>query len=154
MLSRITGTLVNLNFACKQDMKEYNATFKNMRGLAVILILLSLLFVLIGLYGKSLGMVVIGIMFVLLLISIRLRFKVKFDEHSLSSTGFFSTKTLKWSEIRKVIRVLDYGPAKNRFYGPFVYEFQSLHDNLKINFKLFPVECKAEILDRAKEHAE
>ncbi len=65
-----------------------------MIGLTVILTFLSLLSIYSGIYGNVPGMTVLGVAVILLLLIIRLRFKVKFDEHKLSSTGFFSTKSL------------------------------------------------------------
>ncbi len=47
--------------------------------------------------------------------------------------------------------MLDYGYPENRFYGPYVYEFQTSNDKLKINFKLFSIECGSEILNKTKE---
>ncbi len=122
-----------------------------MIGLTVILTILSLLSLSNGFYGNAPGMVVLGVGFIILLLIIRFRFKVGFDEQKLSSTSFFSTKTLKWNEINKVVRMWDYGYPKNRLYGPYVYEFQTSNDNLKINFKLFPIECGSEILNKVKE---
>jgi hypothetical protein len=95
-------------------------------------------------------LLVLGLAFFGLLIVVRLRFKVSFDENVLISTGFFTTKSLEWPKIKKVIRMWDYGYPKNRLYGPFVYEFQSSTENMKINFKLFSVECKSEIFEKWK----
>ncbi len=121
-----------------------------MLGLSVVLILLSLLSIFVGLISGEKFLLVLGLAFFGLLIVVRLRFKVSFDENVLISTGFFTTKSLEWPKIKKVIRMWDYGYPKNRLYGPFVYEFQSSTENMKINFKLFSVECKSEIFEKWK----
>ncbi|MCP4489345.1 MAG: hypothetical protein GY820_18850 [Gammaproteobacteria bacterium] len=131
-------------------MKEYKATFRSMIGLTFIVTLLSLFSVYIGVYGNELILVLLGFSLALLLLVIRFRFKVKFDENTLTSTGFFSTNTLKWSEIRMVVNMLDYGYPKNKFYGSSVYEFQAPNKSIKINFKLFPIECSSEIMGKLK----
>ena len=120
---------------------EYKATFKSMLGLTVILLLLSIMSLYTGIESNQDFMIVIGIIILLLLMTIRVRFKVSFDENQLQSTGFFSTKTLRLKEITSVVRMADCGFPKNRFYGPHVYEFKGLCNSLKINFKLFPIEC-------------
>ena len=122
-----------------------------MIGISFILVLLSLLSIFNGIYGSAPSIVLLGFAFILLMLVFRFGFKVKFDEHKLCSTNFFSTKTLKWNEIDRVVRMLDYGYPKNRLYGSLVYEFQTSNDKLKINFKLFSTECKLEILNKTKE---
>jgi hypothetical protein len=130
---------------------KYEATFKSMIGLTIVLSLLGTLTLFAGLSGNSPSMVVLGIASFVILVIIRVRFKVTFDENYLTSTGFVSTKTLRWSEITRVVRMADCGYPKDRFYGPFVYEFQTKNGSLKINFKLFPIECMTKILKKTKE---
>jgi hypothetical protein len=120
---------------------EYKATFKSMLGLTVILLLLSIMSLYTGIEFNNDLMMAIGVIILLLLMIIRVRFKVSFDENQLQSTGFFSTKTLRFKEITGIVRMTDCGFPKNRFYGPHVYEFKGLCNSLKINFKLFPIEC-------------
>jgi hypothetical protein len=139
--------ILNSRLARKMSM-EFKATFKNMIGLAVLLSLLAVLSMFSGIYGNAPGMEVLGIVLALFLVIIRFRFKVYIDEQQLSSTGFVSTKTVRWSDINRVVRVADCGYPKDRFYGPFVYEFQTANDSLKINFKLFSIECMTEAMKR------
>ena len=130
---------------------KYQATFKSMIGLTVILSFLGVMTMFLGISAKVPGMVVIGAVLFAVLATIRFRFKVTLDEQYLTSTGFLSTKRLRWSEITRVVRSADCGYPKDRFYGPFVYEFRTATDSLKINFKLFPMECMTKILKRAEE---
>lgn len=145
------GILVFLVFNNLKTM-EFSAKFTNMIGLTLMLSVFSLFAIINGLYGDSLEMVTLGIVLFAFLIIIRLRFKVRFDDQTLSSTGFFSTKTLKWSEINNVIRMTAYGYPQDRFSGPYVFEFQTQNTHLRINFKLFSVECRSEIMARIKNH--
>jgi len=122
-----------------------------MIGLTVILSLPGTMTIFIGVTENTPTMLLLGVTLFAVLATIRIRFKVTCDELYLTSTGLLFTKSLKWAEITKVVRMADCGYPKNRFYGPFVYEFRTVADSLKINFKLFPIECMTKILRRAKE---
>jgi hypothetical protein len=129
---------------------EYRATFISMLGLTVILSFVGVLSLYAGVYGNSPAFVVVGVAAISLLIAIRIRFRVRFDGQQLSSSGFFSTKTVRWAEITSVVRMADAGYPKDRFHGPYVYEFQTATDSLQINFKLFPLECMTEVMKRVE----
>lgn len=130
---------------------KYQVTFKSMIGLTVGLSLIGIMTISLGILAKDPSFAMIGAVLLSVLATIRIRYKVTSDGEYLTSTDILSTKKLKWSEITQIIRSVDCGYPKNRFYGPFAYEFRTTTDCLKINFKLFPLECMTEILKRAKE---
>ena len=122
-----------------------------MLGLTIIISFLSVMLILNGIIGKAPTAIVLGITLFALFLVIRLRFKVNFNKEQISSTGFLTTKTLKWTEIQRVIRLSECKYPKNKFYGPFEYQFQGSSGNLKINFKLFPIECMENVFKNVEE---
>ena len=91
-------------------------------------------------------MILLGLLLLTLLVTIRIRFKVVLNDSEIISTGFFSTKRIAIDEITNGRWLVDDGYPKDRLYGPYVYEIQTATESMRINFKLFPLDCMQTVL--------
>jgi hypothetical protein len=129
---------------------EYRATFRSMAGLTVIFVPIAGLSIAAGIKANAPGLIAIGLLLIALLLAIRLRFKVVVNEDEIIATGFFRTRRVRLAELTGAKWMVDYGYPRDRFYGPFTYELQTPKETLRINFKLFPLACMSEVLERTK----
>ena len=130
---------------------EYKATFRSMAGLTCLLLFMALLCIGVGIQAQAVGMIIVGLLFILLLIVIRLRFNVVVNDDEISATGFFRTRRVRMSDIKSAKWISEYGYPTSRFYGPFVYEIQDAEETLRVNFKLFPIECMDTVVKMIEE---
>jgi hypothetical protein len=118
---------------------EYRVTFKGMLSLALVISILALALIGNAILYKQALLVIPGILFIVLLVAIRIRFKVIVDEKQIEYTGFFATKVILFSDIVHSGWMFEHGYSRDRFYGSLVYEILSKNNRIKINFRLFPL---------------
>jgi hypothetical protein len=118
---------------------EYRVTFKGMLSLALVISILALAIIGNAILYKQALLVIPGILFIVLLVAIRIRFKVIVDEKQIEYTGFFATKVILFSDIVHSGWMFEHGYSRDRFYGSLVYEILSKNNRIKINFRLFPL---------------
>jgi hypothetical protein len=86
-------------------------------------------------------------MFLALLFAIRYRLKVVVDEKQIVYTGFFTTKTILFSDIVHSGWMFEHGYSRDRFYGSLVYEILSNKACIRINFRLFPLDLMNNVIE-------
>lgn len=128
--------------------REYQATFRSMLGMTLILTTLSVLLFLNGVLGKHNIFIALSILPISILIVLRLRLRVEVEEDSFKYQGIFSSARIRFSEVVAVTRSSGQGYLASRWYGPFVCQFSTLSMTVHINFKFFPVQCAQDILGR------
>lgn len=122
-----------------------------MAGLTFVLLFMALLCIGVGIQGHAFAMIATGLLLILLLLVIRLRFKVVIGNDAIIATGFFRTRRVRLANITAAQWMSEYGYPTSRFYGPFVYEIRSPEETLRINLKLFPIECMGTIVKMIEE---
>jgi hypothetical protein len=110
-----------------------------MLSLALVISILALALIGNAILYKQALLVIPGILFIVLLVAIRIRFKVIVDEKQIEYTGFFATKVILFSDIVHSGWMFEHGYSRDRFYGSLVYEILSKNNRIKINFRLFPL---------------
>jgi hypothetical protein len=126
---------------------QYNVTFKSMFGFALVLSIFAFSFIGSSILYKRPLLVVPGILLIVLLVIIRIRFKVVLDEKQIEYTGFFTKKAILFSDIVHSGWMFEHGYSRDRFYGSFAYEILSKNNRIKINFRLFPLDLMKKVLD-------
>lgn len=115
---------------------EFKATFGSMMGLTILCILLGLGLIILGIRGQSFLMAAIGCVFLIVLLVVRFRFKVTISNQKISSTGFFTRHTIHLADIT------------NSYWQSYAcVEIRTQDDFIRINFKLYPRECMAAVLE-------
>jgi len=138
---------VNPEFKPSHANIMFTATFKSMRGLMILFSVLGLIVIFFSFFTKSLLIIVYGIFPIVLLLIIKLRYKVTVNDNEITSTGFFQTKRINLSEITGSSWMHQKGYPYNRLYGLYVYEFRTSDKKMRINFIYFPKECMKTILE-------
>jgi hypothetical protein len=126
---------------------EYRVTFKSMLSLALVISILALALIGNAILYKQALLVIPGILLIVLLVAIRIRFKVVLDEKQIEYTGFFATKVILFSDIVHSGWMFEHGYSRDRFYGSFVYEILSKNNSIKINFRLFPLDLMGKVIE-------
>jgi hypothetical protein len=126
---------------------EYRVTFKGMLSLALVISILALALIGNAILYKQALLVIPGILFIVLLVAIRIRFKVLLDEKQIEYTGFFTTKVILFSDIVHSGWMFEHGYSRDRFYGSLVYEILSKNNRIKINFRLFPLDTMGKVIE-------
>ena len=85
----------------------------------------------------------------LLLIQCRLRIILNAD--SMTYVGYFGVRSIKYADITRLYRMIDYGYPIDRLYNGSTYEIRNSGEKLIINFDHFPYKCFKELKKRRKE---
>jgi hypothetical protein len=117
---------------------EYKATFDDIVGLVILCTLVGLPLIAVGILTKppSLIAAVLGCIVILIPFVVRLRCKVTVSSQQISSTGLFKTRTVNLADITAAYWI--------RYP---VIEIQTQDDYVRINFKLFSLECLATVME-------
>jgi hypothetical protein len=126
---------------------EHTVTLRSMFGLALVLSIFAFSFIGAAVLYKKPLLVVPSILLFAFLVIIRVRFKVVVDERQIEFTGFFTTKTILFSDIVHSGWMFEHGYSRDRFYGSFVYEVLSKNNCIRINFRLFPLDLMREVIE-------
>jgi hypothetical protein len=121
-----------------------------MFGFALVLSIFAISFIGNAILYKQPLLVIPGFLLIVLLIVIRVRFKVVVDEKQIEYTGFFATKVILFSDIVHSGWMFEHGYSRDKFYGSFVYEILSKNNRIKINFRLFPLDLMTTLIQILK----
>src|SRR5882724_42137 len=126
----------------------YRATITSAVGLYVTGLLIAVLLIATGLMSQPAQtcLVIAGVIVLGCLVGIRLRYFVQVSGTELQSRSLTGEARMNWHDMVRVVLANEWGYWSSRFFGPMVLEFVSSGARLRINFKLFPLECLQEVM--------
>ena len=126
----------------------YRATITSAIGLYVTGLLIAVLLIATGLMSQAAQpcLVIAGVMVLGCLAGIRLRYLVQVSGTELHSRSLTGEARMNWHDMMRVVPANERGYWSSRFFGPMVLEFISSGARLRINFKLFPLECLRDVM--------
>jgi hypothetical protein len=125
--------------------RTYAATFSSMAGLVGVAAVFLIAGAGTGLLTASPRLVVLSSVPLAWLALGRLRLRVRLTPDSVAYRGLFSTRRIRVPDISWAGWAAEGSWVASRLIGPFVYELRTPSDRLRINLKLFPLECSADL---------
>ena len=126
----------------------YRSTFGSATGLYAVGGLAAGLLLAVGVaspVGRVGALLVAGIV-VALLVAVHLRYLVSVTPDELHSRSLVRDVRMRWQEIARIRPGRGADKWTSSFVGPYVLEFASPTDRLRINFKMFPRRCREDVL--------
>lgn len=126
----------------------YRATITSAIGLYVTGSFIAVLLIALGLMSQPAqpGLVIAGAIVLGCLVGIRLRYFVRVSGVELQSRSLVGEARMNWHDMVRVVPANERDYWSSRFFGPMVLEFISSGARLRINFKLFPLECFQDVM--------
>ncbi len=127
---------------------EYRATFKSNLGLVILALPICGFLIAVGATHHQMAMVILGVIPLAWFLAERLRLQVAINEDTMEYTGILSKKRIRLPNVIECREMGSLGFPWDQLYGPFTYRIRTPQESVKINFKVFPVECMREVLAR------
>jgi hypothetical protein len=125
-------------------------------GLYAVGMALAILLLAAGLLSRpvSLAWCLAGLVVAAAPVVVRVRYLVAVSDEDLRARSLAAEHRMKWNEIIRVAPARDNGYWAGRLFGPDVLEFASGSSRVRVNFKLFPIECLRDVMSHVPASAE